>query len=109
MGSLEIFIIQPTIFDGIKGAQISYPDFEKIVNAIHEEKETSFTLSEDGILHLEGRLCKPNNKEFMKNILSKVHDIPYSVHPRATKMYQDLMKYFWWNGMKKDVAEYVSK
>jgi len=24
-------------------------------------------------------------------------------------MYQDLRKDFWWNGMKKDVAEYVSK
>lgn len=30
-----------------------------------------------------------------------------SIHPEATKMYQDLKKMFWWPGMKKDVAEFM--
>jgi len=42
-------------------------------------------------------------------ILNEVHKSKLSFHPRSTKMYQDLRKDFWWNGMKKDVAEYVSK
>jgi hypothetical protein len=30
-----------------------------------------------------------------------------SIHPGATKMYQDLKRLFWWLGMKKEIAEFV--
>ncbi|GKE80952.1 putative reverse transcriptase domain-containing protein, partial [Tanacetum coccineum] len=33
----------------------------------------------------------------------------YSIHPGADKMYHDLRDLYWWPGMKKDIAEYVSK
>nr|GEW64431.1 putative reverse transcriptase domain-containing protein [Tanacetum cinerariifolium] len=33
----------------------------------------------------------------------------YSVHPGADKMYYDLRDRYWWLGMKKDIAMYVSK
>nr|GEU61235.1 putative reverse transcriptase domain-containing protein [Tanacetum cinerariifolium] len=33
----------------------------------------------------------------------------YSVHPRSDKMYYDLRGLYWWLGMKKDIAMYVSK
>ncbi|GKA44587.1 putative reverse transcriptase domain-containing protein [Tanacetum coccineum] len=35
--------------------------------------------------------------------------ISRSVHPGADKMYYDLRDRYWWPGMKKDIAEYVSK
>ncbi|GJU46907.1 putative reverse transcriptase domain-containing protein [Tanacetum coccineum] len=33
----------------------------------------------------------------------------YSVHPGADKMYYDLRDLYWWSGMKRDIAEYVSR
>ncbi|GKA84611.1 putative reverse transcriptase domain-containing protein [Tanacetum coccineum] len=33
----------------------------------------------------------------------------YSVHPGPDKMYHDLRDMYWWPGMKKDIATYVSK
>ncbi|GKA75172.1 putative reverse transcriptase domain-containing protein [Tanacetum coccineum] len=33
----------------------------------------------------------------------------YSVHPRADKMYYDLRDMYWWPGMKRDIATYVSE
>ncbi|GJV41956.1 putative reverse transcriptase domain-containing protein [Tanacetum coccineum] len=33
----------------------------------------------------------------------------YSVHPGADKMYYDLRGLYWWPGIKKDIAMYVSK
>ncbi|GJY78559.1 putative reverse transcriptase domain-containing protein [Tanacetum coccineum] len=33
----------------------------------------------------------------------------YFVHPRADKMYYDLRDMYWWPGMKRDIATYVSE
>ena len=74
-----------------------------------EGKDADFSVSTDGILHFKGRLCIPNDAQFKEQLLSEVHTTPYSVHPGATKMYQDLNERFWWSGMKKKVAEYVAK
>ena len=109
VGSLSNLTIQPTIFEGMKGAQLLDPQLVKIRDDILDGKESTFSLSEDGILHLDGRLCIPDNESIKKQVLFEAHETPYSVHPGATKMYQGLKEHFWWNGMKKDVAEYVSK
>ncbi|GKC00686.1 putative reverse transcriptase domain-containing protein [Tanacetum coccineum] len=37
------------------------------------------------------------------------HKTGYSVHPGADKMYHDLRDVYWWLGMKRDIATYVSK
>nr|GEU74791.1 putative reverse transcriptase domain-containing protein [Tanacetum cinerariifolium] len=42
-------------------------------------------------------------------IMDEAHNTRYSVHPRADKMYHDLRDMYWWSGMKKDIATYVSK
>ncbi|GKF68511.1 putative reverse transcriptase domain-containing protein [Tanacetum coccineum] len=42
-------------------------------------------------------------------IYSQHHKLKYSVHPGADKMYYDLRDRYWWPGMKKNIAEYVSK
>nr|GEV72734.1 hypothetical protein [Tanacetum cinerariifolium] len=41
--------------------------------------------------------------------LQKAHKSRYSIHLGADKMYYDLRDMYWWPGMKKDVAVYVSK
>ncbi|GKB66363.1 putative reverse transcriptase domain-containing protein [Tanacetum coccineum] len=39
----------------------------------------------------------------------EAHKSKYSVHPGVDKMYYDSRDRYWWPGMKKDIAEYVSK
>ncbi|GJU42089.1 putative reverse transcriptase domain-containing protein [Tanacetum coccineum] len=39
----------------------------------------------------------------------EAHKTMYFVHPEADKMYQDLRDVYWWSGMKRDIATYVSK
>ncbi|GKF02677.1 putative reverse transcriptase domain-containing protein [Tanacetum coccineum] len=41
--------------------------------------------------------------------MDETHKSKYFVHPGADKMYYDLRDRYWWPGMKKDIAEYVSK
>ncbi|GJU13523.1 putative reverse transcriptase domain-containing protein [Tanacetum coccineum] len=42
-------------------------------------------------------------------IMDEAHKSKYYVHPKADKMYYDLRDRYWWLGMKKDIAEFVSK
>ncbi|GJS59891.1 putative reverse transcriptase domain-containing protein [Tanacetum coccineum] len=39
----------------------------------------------------------------------KERDGKYSLHPGADKMYYDLLDMYWWPGMKRDIATYVSE
>nr|GEU51434.1 putative reverse transcriptase domain-containing protein [Tanacetum cinerariifolium] len=41
--------------------------------------------------------------------MDEAHKSKYLVHPGADKMYYELKDRYWWPGMKKDIAEYVSK
>ncbi|GJU66869.1 reverse transcriptase domain-containing protein [Tanacetum coccineum] len=42
-------------------------------------------------------------------IMGETHKTKYSVHSGADKMYYDLRDRYWWPGMKRDIATYVSK
>ncbi|GKD33659.1 putative reverse transcriptase domain-containing protein [Tanacetum coccineum] len=42
-------------------------------------------------------------------IMDEAHKSRYSVHPREDKMYYDLRDMYWWPGMKRDIATYVSE
>ncbi|GJR91592.1 putative reverse transcriptase domain-containing protein [Tanacetum coccineum] len=42
-------------------------------------------------------------------IIDEAHKTRYSVHHGVDKMYHDLRDTYWWPGMKKDIATYVSK
>jgi hypothetical protein len=48
------------------------------------------------------------SKELKDKILHEAHESAYSIHPGGNKMYHDLKATYWWYGMKRDVAEYVS-
>jgi hypothetical protein len=51
----------------------------------------------------------PDFGNVRKLILDEAHKSRYSIHPGADKMYKDLREFYWWPGMKQDVATYVGK
>ena len=42
-------------------------------------------------------------------VLTEDHRFAYLIHPGGIKIYQDLKKHFWWNAMKREIAQYVAK
>lgn len=60
-------------------------------------------------MQYQGRLCVPNVDGLRERILTEAHVSRYTVHPGSTKMYHDLRELYWWNNMKMDVANFVSK
>ncbi|XP_073223476.1 uncharacterized protein [Cicer arietinum] len=77
------------------------------LQSIGQGREPDFKIGVDGILRFKEKICVPDVEELRKMILEEGHRSCLSIHPRATKMYKDLKKIFWWPKMKKDVAEFV--
>jgi hypothetical protein len=71
---------------------------------INQDKGGDFQIDENGIMRCRDRVCVLDVAELRKRILEEGHRSGLSIYPGATKMYQDLRKMFWWQGMKKDVA-----
>ena len=72
-------------------------------------KCSELSMAPDGATLFEERICIPNDPELKRLILEEAHKSSFSIHPGATKMYQDLRKDYWWPGMKTDVAEFVAR
>lgn len=66
-----------------------------------------FEVDDSGVLRFQNRICVPDNPNLRKMILEKSHRSSLSIHPGATKMYQDLKKLLWWSGMKRDIAHFL--
>ncbi|GKD53276.1 putative reverse transcriptase domain-containing protein [Tanacetum coccineum] len=63
----------------------------------------------DGALYYMDRIWVPLTGDVRTLIMDEAHKSRYSVHLGADKMYYDLRDMYWWPGMKKDIALYVSK
>ena len=44
-----------------------------------------------------------------EEILEEAHFATYIVHPGTTKMYHSIRDLYWWDGLKKDIADFVAK
>ncbi|GKD64208.1 putative reverse transcriptase domain-containing protein, partial [Tanacetum coccineum] len=71
--------------------------------------DKQFERKEDGGLYLTKRIWVLVYSNLRTLIMKEAHTTKYSVHPGADKMYYDLRDLYWWPGMKKDIALYVSK
>ena len=72
-------------------------------------KVNGFHVDEQETVWFEKHICVPQDPDLRKLILQKAHDSPYSIHPGNTKMYMDVKERYWWNNLKKDIAEYIAK
>ena len=100
--------VTPKLLELIKEAQIkslnSDPKKERMKGLIGELK-----MNADGIMTRYDRIWVPWLSEVKSLLLEEAHKSRYTVHPGATKMYQDLKKGYWWPGMKRDIVKYVAK
>ncbi|GKC40556.1 reverse transcriptase domain-containing protein [Tanacetum coccineum] len=71
--------------------------------------ETHFERRDDGGIYFFKRIWIPSVGGVRKLIMDEAYTSRYSIHPGADKMYYDLRDLYWWPGMKRDVAEYVSR
>nr|GEX79610.1 putative reverse transcriptase domain-containing protein [Tanacetum cinerariifolium] len=64
---------------------------------------------EDKSLYFMDMIWVPLVGDVRMVILNEAHKSRYYVYPEADKMYHDRRDMYWWPGMKRDIAIYVSK
>ncbi|KAL2226751.1 UNVERIFIED_CONTAM: Transposon Ty3-G Gag-Pol polyprotein [Sesamum indicum] len=108
-GLLAALQLKPDFVDQIKKAQTQDPFLLRMLERIRLGKKINFSIRVDGVIVNGGRVCVPDTDGLRKAILREAHNAPYAIHPGTTKMYRNLRPYYWWQTMKKDVAEFVAK
>ena len=61
------------------------------------------------MLRYQGRLYVPDVDGLRDRILEEARRSLYLIHPGSTKMYHDLREIYWWDGLKRDIEEFVAK
>ncbi|KAL4038317.1 hypothetical protein IC575_001931 [Cucumis melo] len=102
-------IVTVTLRQRIIDAQSNDPYLVEKRGLAEAGQAEGFSISSDGGLVFERRLCVPSDSVSKTELLSEAHSSPFSMHPGSTKMYQDLKRVYWWRNMKREVAEFVSR
>ncbi|KAD4584877.1 hypothetical protein E3N88_22478 [Mikania micrantha] len=101
--------VQTSLHDNIMQAQQEVIERENLKKELDCGVEKHLETKPDGLVYFKDRIWIPVVDELRKLIFDEAHKTKYSVHPGADKMYQDLRAFYWWPGMKKDIAEYVGR
>ncbi|GJU39938.1 putative reverse transcriptase domain-containing protein [Tanacetum coccineum] len=102
-----------TIQSGVRGMIVSAQGEAFKQENVHAERlhglDQQMERREDGSLYFIDRIRVSLVGGVRTIIMDEAHKTRYSVHPGADKMYHDLRDMYWWSGMKRDIATYVSK
>ncbi|XP_055824359.1 uncharacterized protein LOC129892847 [Solanum dulcamara] len=100
--------VKSVLLEQVKEAQKLDEKLGKLIKEAQIREKLDFKLREDGVLLYQNRLCVPKDENLRKEILDEAHTSPYAMHPGGTKIFQTIKEHYWWNDMKKDIAEFTS-
>ncbi|GJS37995.1 putative reverse transcriptase domain-containing protein [Tanacetum coccineum] len=109
----RVRVMAMAIQSGVKGLVLAtqgeaFKD-ENVIDEGLNGTDQQMEKKEDGTLHYMDRIWVPLVGGVRTKIMYEAHTTRYSMHPGADKMYFDLRDMYWWPGMKKEIAIYVSK
>ena len=93
----------------VKERQDNDPILLELKGAIHNQTVEVFSQGGYGVLAYQGRVCVLDVRELRQHILAEAHYYRYFIHPRSSKIYQDLWEVYWLKGMNRDIEDFVSK
>nr|AAO45752.1 pol protein [Cucumis melo subsp. melo] len=102
--------VQPTLRQRIIDAQSNDPYLVEKRGLAEAGQTAEFSLSSDGGLLFERRLCVPSDSAVKTELLSEAHSSPFSMHPGSTEdVSGPEAGFIGGRNMKREVAEFVSK
>ena len=106
---LATFHVHPVLIDRIRQLQIQDPQIVKLKGEVESGQRVDLSLREDGTVVMGQRLCVQDVGDVRREIMEEAHSSAYAMHPGSTKMYHTLKEHYWWKGMKRDIAEFISR
>ena len=106
---LTSFYVRPRLVDQIKEGQKQVSGMIKLRAEIEGGRKPKFQIRDVGVIVRGSRMCVPEIGELKREILEEAHSSAYAMHPGSTKMYHTLREHYWWKGMKKEIADFVSR
>ncbi|KAH0641849.1 hypothetical protein KY290_033468 [Solanum tuberosum] len=101
--------VQSSLLDRIRGCQFEDDTLVALRDRVLAGDGGQATLDPDGVLKFAGRICVLRVGDLIQLILSEAHESRYSIHPGTAKMYRDLRQHYWWSGVMRDIADFVSR
>jgi hypothetical protein len=101
--------LESVLLQKIIDAQRSDKGIKHIHEKIEAGKAKCFRKDDQGIVWFNNRIVVPKDMGVRQQILDEAHLSRYSIHPKRTKMYQDLKQHYWWTKMKVEIARYVEE
>ncbi|KAJ9544925.1 hypothetical protein OSB04_024632 [Centaurea solstitialis] len=102
-------LVQTSLKGQILDAQMEALKADSLKKETLHNMEKEFEERTDGVRYFKDRIWVPKVDQLRKLIMDEAHQSKYSIHPGSDKMYKGLKEHYWWPGMKKDIATYVSK
>jgi hypothetical protein len=100
--------VESVLEQEIRKGQLEDIEIKEIRETMKKGKALDFAEDYQETIWFRNRICMPDVGDLRKTILREAHDSACSIHPGSTKMYQDLKQWYWWYGMKRDVAAHVA-
>ena len=73
------------------------------------QKVEDYKLEVDGTLLYKNIIYVPNSQELRIMILKEMHNVPYAGHHGYHKIVAVVKIHYFWPGMKKEIAEYITR
>lgn len=71
--------------------------------------ETFFKMLNDELVAMGRWIYLPEDKALKEEILREAYESRFTVHPRSTKIFQDLKEFYCWPNMKREIIEYLAR
>jgi hypothetical protein len=85
-----ILEVESTLEQQIREGQLEDVEIMEIRDTMERGKASDFTEDDQGTIWFKKRICVLDVGDLRKTIMREAHDSAYFIHPRSTKMYQDL-------------------
>ena len=82
---------------------------DKLQQQSLQKKYGGYNLEEDGILTYKNIIYIPNVADLRRVFMDEIHQAPSSGHPGYQKTIAIARKQYFWPGMKRDMAEYITR
>jgi hypothetical protein len=87
---------------------ITYNKKERLQQENVQQNIKEYEMKEDELLMHKNRIYFPSSEELRNLVLKEMHNVPYVGHPSYQKKIAVVRNQFFWSGMKKYVADYIS-